>query len=110
MGVTHIAGQNITVMGRYVRQRCSWCGAVLVDDDLACVMVPEGSDRGPFHFPVGRLVRVEGNVVRHFHVLPDDERLPADSCALAEVDQREAAEAVDRLGLDDERKGRMTDA
>lgn len=42
--VIHLAGQTITVDGRYVRQRCSWCGEILTDDDLSTlqVAVPEG--------------------------------------------------------------------
>lgn len=39
--VTHIAGLDVQV-GRYLRQRCAWCGAMLSDYDLARVAVPEG--------------------------------------------------------------------
>ena len=32
--VTHIAGPVLSRGGRYIRQRCSWCGAVLIDVDI----------------------------------------------------------------------------
>lgn len=37
--VTHIAGADLTIAGRRMRQRCAWCGAVLIDMDLARVSV-----------------------------------------------------------------------
>jgi hypothetical protein len=39
--VIHVAGLDITVDTR-LRQRCGWCGATLIDEDLAGVMVPDG--------------------------------------------------------------------
>jgi hypothetical protein len=33
--VVHVAGPCITFAGRWVRQRCVWCGHVLIDMDLA---------------------------------------------------------------------------
>ncbi|MEZ0077383.1 hypothetical protein [Planotetraspora sp. GP83] len=44
--VVHIAGPDIQV-GAQLRQRCAWCGAVLLDYDLSCVAVPEARTRGP---------------------------------------------------------------
>ena len=40
-GVVHIAGNDVQV-GSRLRQRCAWCGAVLVDYDLANIAVPVG--------------------------------------------------------------------
>lgn len=37
-GVVHIVGLDITV-GTQLRQRCGWCGAVILDQDLALVAV-----------------------------------------------------------------------
>lgn len=56
---THIAGPMITVMGRYMRQRCSWCGYVLDEYDLERVAAPEGQSGSPVGFPVGEQVFVD---------------------------------------------------
>jgi hypothetical protein len=81
--VTHIAGTDFTVHGTHHRQRCGWCGAILLDADLTRLMVPvdqEGDGRLPF--PAGRLVRVEGTFPVISTVLDDTEKLPDDACAL----------------------------
>lgn len=52
---THIAGPMITVLGRYMRQRCSWCGYVLDEYDLERVAAPKGQSG----FPVGEQVFVD---------------------------------------------------
>lgn len=58
--VVHIAGQGVGVETQY-RQRCAWCGEVLVDGDAANEMVAPGSGpRSPF-FAANALVAVEGN-------------------------------------------------
>jgi hypothetical protein len=82
--VTHIAGSEVQV-GCHLRQLCAWCGAVLVDYDLACIAVPEGQDPRPATWAQGDLVRRDGCawfVVEH----EDGADLPADSCAVAEID------------------------
>jgi hypothetical protein len=76
--VVHIAGPDVTV-GCYLRQRCAWCGAVLVDYDLHRVAVPEGQDPRPATWPVGELVAVDGPaswVVGH----DDGDPLPDGAC------------------------------
>lgn len=78
--VTHIAGADITIGGRRLRQRCSWCGAILLDYDLAnvAVMVEPGEQaEPPATWPVGRLVRVHGGMST---VLDETEELPEDAC------------------------------
>jgi hypothetical protein len=48
--ISHLAGESITVDQRYMRQRCVWCGAVLIDYDLAniSVQIPkDGSEPQP---------------------------------------------------------------
>lgn len=84
---THIVGCDITVNARFVRQRCSWCGELLVDADASAIAKPVADIRGdetPAEFvgvwPVGRLVRVEGFNPRCTELLPDDERYPDDAC------------------------------
>lgn len=80
--VTHIAGPDIAVEGRYLRQRCAWCGAVLLDHDLAGIAVPEGMDPRPSTWQVGGLVRVEGDSPRYSALLGGpDTPLPDDACA-----------------------------
>lgn len=58
--VVHLAGDCITVAGRHMRQRCSWCGAVLIDYDLTRVMSPEGQ-AGPGGFKPGALIALAGD-------------------------------------------------
>ena len=74
MAETHIASIDVTVDGRYLRQRCAWCGAVLLDYDLALIAVPEGQDPTPGTWPAGALVRTDGAVssVVEAEVMPDD--------------------------------------
>lgn len=76
----HIAGRDVQV-GPYLRQRCGWCGAVLLDYDLDRIAVPVGTDPRPATWPPGDLVAVDGNasyVVEHV----DGDDVPAGSCAL----------------------------
>lgn len=87
--VVHIAGGPLQV-GAQLRQRCGWCGAVLIDSDLSrmAMPIPEGKteeqaradgDLRPATWEPGALVAVEGN---HQYVVPheDNTRLPADAC------------------------------
>lgn len=86
--MVHIAAQDCTIDGRYARQRCGWCGAILIDEDLAKMMTVVTDDdqdrRFPF-FKTGALVRIdEGDGVTHRSVITD-ERLPDDCCAVMEL-------------------------
>lgn len=74
----HIAGNDIHI-GPYVRQRCAWCGATLIDYNLDRIAAPAGQEGGPSWWPVGDLIAVDGNaswVVDH----TDGDPLPVDSC------------------------------
>lgn len=80
--VVHIAGNDITLSGRYLRQRCAWCDAVLIDLDLtrvAYVIVPGEPDPKPATWPIGVLVAVDGGV----SWTVDEERLPDTFCGAA---------------------------
>lgn len=77
--ITHIAGAQVQV-GSRLRQRCSWCGAVLCDYDLTRIAVPAGQDPTPGMWETGRLVEVDGNaswVVEH----EEGAEIPANACA-----------------------------
>jgi hypothetical protein len=77
--VIHIAGMKVHI-GPYLRQRCAWCGAVLIDYDLRNIAVPVGMDPNPSTWPVADLVAVDGNasyVVAHV----EGDELPDGACA-----------------------------
>lgn len=80
--VIHIAGLDIQV-GPHLRQRCGWCGALLIDYalDRVAAAVPEGGSEpgAPGTWAVGALVARDGNaswVVEHV----DGEPLPTGCC------------------------------
>lgn len=76
--IVHIAGNEVQV-GHLLRQRCAWCGAVLVDYDLTRIAVPEGQDPRPGTWPAGELIEVDGPaswVQEH----TDGEPLPPNAC------------------------------
>jgi len=79
-GVIHIAGDRIQIGDRFLRQRCAWCGALLLDYDLAAVAVPVGQEGPPATWPLGGLVLVDGGMsasVDH----TDGADLPEGACA-----------------------------
>jgi len=84
LGVVHIAGTVIVLFGRYMRQRCDWCGVILLEYDLARVAGLVGTDPTPAHWPPGSLVRVDGNVsaaIDNPDVRDGEIQLPPDCCA-----------------------------
>lgn len=83
-GIVHIAGPDIQVNAQ-LRQRCAWCGAVLIDYALERIAVPEGQDPRPGTWPVGALIEVDGpvsSIVPHV----DGGQLPANACAQIDHD------------------------
>lgn len=79
----HIAGNDVQV-GALLRQRCAWCGTILIDYDLTRVAVPVGQDAEPATWPVGDLIAVDGPVsyvVEH----RDGHVLPSESCTLVKA-------------------------
>lgn len=86
--VAHLAAQWFRV-GPRLRQRCGWCGAMLVDVDLSTVAMPteqaaavdpDDPTCGYPTWPTGRLVAHNGAVWWLIEEGPDDP-LPASSCA-----------------------------
>lgn len=78
--LVHIAGPDIQV-NHHLRQRCAWCGTVLLDYNLALIAVPTGQDPRPSTWPAGALIQVDGqwsSVVEH----TADQPLPDEACAL----------------------------
>lgn len=79
---SHIAG-NIIELGPYLRQRCAWCGTVLLDYDLRNLMYEETTapeDRMPATWEVGAIIRRAGaisEIVDH----EDGSPVPDDCCA-----------------------------
>lgn len=81
--VTHVAGAQVSMFGRYLRQRCDWCGIVLIEYDLERVAVPVDQPGPPAMWPVGSLVRVDAHISAEVETECDADgvRLPMDSCA-----------------------------
>lgn len=79
MATIHIAGFPVRV-GNRQRQRCAWCGVVLIDDDLANMAVfPADAPIEGSKFEPNALVAVDGPgswIVRHENGAP----LPAGWC------------------------------
>ena len=71
---THIASQTITMEGRYMRQRCVWCGVLLTDYDMFMIATSDGKEPGSW--TCGALVRVDGNV----RTVVPGEKIPDDCC------------------------------
>jgi hypothetical protein len=76
--ITHIAANDITIGGQRLRQRCAWCGAILIDYDLTRVAV--AVVEGEATWPVGGLVRVTGTFPKVSSLLPNTDELPDDAC------------------------------
>ena len=77
--IVHFAGIEIQIDAK-LRQRCAWCGAMLIDYDLDNIAVPEGQDPTPATWPVGALVFRDGSLAYTVKLLPD-EPLPANACS-----------------------------
>ena len=75
--VSHLAGTCLTVLDRFVRQRCQWCGEVLVDVDKANTVSPVGTDE-PAEWEANSWVEVDGNSWRA--VKNESGKFPPNSC------------------------------
>jgi len=89
-GVTHIAGTQMVMFGRYLRQRCEWCGIILLEYDLERVQVPVGQDPTPAMWTPMALVRVDGYMsaeIDNPEQVDGGIQLPPDSCAFNPLTQ-----------------------
>lgn len=80
---THIAGLEVAWDGRYLRQRCAWCGTVLLDYDLETLQSSDGGVPAPW--PLGALVRQQGGSswvepTDPSDTHPEESRAPEDAC------------------------------
>lgn len=79
--IVHLAGEVFMIGERFMRQRCGWCGDVLIDYDLSRVAVPVGTDPMPATWQVGSQVLVDGGM----STVVESEKLDDRSCASLEV-------------------------
>ena len=85
--VTHLAAMSVTVDG-YLRQRCAWCGWLLIDQDMTRVRALDGAaeragwPRGALGWMPGTLVEVTGGnpTVTRVVVVPADGIKVPESC------------------------------
>ena len=80
MTIVHIASNTVVMEGRYLRQRCVWCGELLHDVDMNTVQVCNTSDAQDDElYPTwgtGRLVAVDGN---HSYIV-EGNKIPENCC------------------------------
>ena len=93
----HVASNDVSVSDRWVRQRCVWCGLLLVDVDVTRIAMPieqydealQGVDRNDGAavlralvsvWPAGRLVDVSGTNPTVTTLLDESDRFPDDAC------------------------------
>lgn len=82
-GVTHIAGDCLVICNIFMRQRCSWCGIILLEYDLRLVAGLVGQDPLPGRWTPGVFVRVDGHVsavIEDPQTIDGDVQLPTDCC------------------------------
>lgn len=95
----HIALDVVWVNNRWMRQRCGWCGEILLDYDMDRLMVLEGDTSPPPSWPIGSIVMVEEKTLYYVMNVP---RLPNECCAFIETKRLaegpSEAEAMDAEG------------
>jgi hypothetical protein len=84
-GIVHIAALSYQFES-IIRQRCSWCGAVLIDADLSMIAFQPNDDGSAPSFPVwegGRQILRDGHVTSVI-----DDEISADHEGGIRVDDR----------------------
>lgn len=82
--VVHIAGHPVQI-GSLYRQRCAWCGAILIDGDAASEMAStsDGQPHTPSKWERGALVEVSSwGATTHQSLVAhqDGRQLPDNAC------------------------------
>lgn len=82
--VAHIVGFPVVIQGHLCRQRCAWCGHLIVDVDVELVAVAEGQGGYDPFWPTNAVVEIEitdgGTVTRMSVVKVVDGLLPDNAC------------------------------
>lgn len=107
--VSHVAGIEVQV-GNFLRQRCGWCGEIIIDVDLSRIAVaidPDDPDKEPTYpvWPVGDLIRVDGGLTCVLDI--GDGPLPDDACARSAGIAEQIADALAEGGTDGEQPHRV---
>ncbi len=90
-GVIHRAGIPITVNRRWVRQRCSWCGEILISRDLL-----QSKDLDVGKFRPDSWVQVFNGLSRC--VAPPTANIPNGSCLLRDTMEKLPASETGEAG------------
>lgn len=79
MSESHIAGLRVEIGEQYIRQRCAWCGTLMVEHDRSRIAFQDGDSTDLPTWEIGAVIRTDGNVTSIVeHV--DGESLPDDAC------------------------------
>jgi len=80
--VVHIAAPALHIFGMYIRQRCAWCGTIILEYDLNRIAVPVGQDPMPATWAPMVMVRVDGHMSAEVEAVEEDGNIkrPMDSC------------------------------
>jgi hypothetical protein len=80
--IVHLAAPHVIIDGRYLRQRCLWCGAILIDYDLSRLAyqttTPEEQRQPATWAPGTNIGMTSGG---HSFDMGRPDRLPERSCA-----------------------------
>lgn len=75
---THITSNAVTVDGRYLKQRCVWCGEIIADYDFAMSASSDG--KPPSGWECGILITIDGDNPKHLWKTEDQDHLPDSFC------------------------------
>lgn len=91
--VTHLTAQPVLLCGRWNRQRCAWCGVLIVDEDLSTMGSTDPNFQGTEWKPQSLVNVTSGNPAISSRVAPTGGKMPENSCMALFVDAAEAVEA-----------------
>ena len=88
--LVHLAGQWVYADG-FLRQRCAWCGELLIDDDLSTNMKATQELREPCGFEPNSWIstsKTQDVIATMKSLGPSDGHYPDDSCMKEEIRRR----------------------